>query len=319
MQSNGHGTVNSRQLELFSLVCSAGSLSKASLNLGMTQPALSKHVRDLECELGVQLLHRNGRGVSPTPDGDRLLQHADAILTRMREAKEEALRSRDAPAENLTIGVTPTIGRMLIGPLSNRLVEAFPDIRLRFVEGFSIHLLEGLTEGKLDIALLYDSGAASRLRAEPLLKERLHYVSAASANAMPPRITLAQVLKRPLILPGTPYGLRPLVADAAADIGSRLDARIEVDGFGAMLDLVISGLGSTIVPGAVVRREVQAGDLQISEIVEPELFRTVVLAIGINRVRMKGLSKIVSMVREETKNVYEERLPTGPARLAVAV
>jgi LysR family transcriptional regulator, nitrogen assimilation regulatory protein len=299
--------MNSRQLEYFRLVCEAQSLSKASLTIGVTQPALSKHIRDLEDELGVQLFHRTGRGVEPTPEGTRLFEHATAIMDRMTLAKEEARRSRNALLDCVAIGVTPTISRMLVGTLTIRMMEEFPGIKLRFIEGFSAHLLEGLTNGQIDVALLYDSGAAHRLFAEPIFEECLHLVAPATDPPLPPQVPFTRLTERPLILPATPFGLRALIDTIASKAGIQLDASVEVDGFSAMIDLVIAGIGRTILPGAVVRREIESAKLQITEIVEPPIVRQLVLATGINRARLRQLPSVVSIIKAEARSAYGAR------------
>lgn len=293
--------MHSRQLEYFKRVSGAGNLSQAALSLGITQPALSKHIRDLETELHVRLFHRTGRGVMLTPDGERLLEHTVAILDRMAAAKDQALRSRNAPVDSITIGVTPTIGRMAIVPLTRSLIAHSPDIALHFVEGFSVHLLEWLTAGRIDLALLYDSGAANRLHAEPLLRERLHLIAAADAPQLPAEVPFQQLANEQLILPGTPHGLRPLIQDAAQRAGVALAASVEADGFGSLIDLVIGGVGKTILPAAVVQREIESGKLQAAAIRDPEIERKMVLATATNRVHTAGLSSVVKIVKSEVR------------------
>ena len=76
-------SMNPRQPEYSRLVCQPGSLSNAALSLGIMQPGLSRHVRELEEELGVSLLHRTGRGVGPTAEGTRLPGRAVVIAERL--------------------------------------------------------------------------------------------------------------------------------------------------------------------------------------------------------------------------------------------
>lgn len=309
--------MHSRQLEYFKHVSDAGNLSQAALSLGITQPALSKHIRDLETELHVRLFHRTGRGVMLTPDGERLLEHTVAILDRMAAAKEQALQSRNAPVDSITIGVTPTIGRRAIVPITRSLTADSPGIALHFVEGFSAHLLEWLTAGRIDLALLYDSGAASRLHAEPLLREQLHLIAAADAPRLPASVPFRQLADEQLVLPGTPYGLRPLIEDAAQRAGVVLAASVEADGFGSLIDLVIGGVGKTILPAAVVQREIESGKLQAAAIRDPEVERKMVLVTATNRVHARGLSTVVKIVKAEIRALSDPDLP--PTRQALAL
>jgi len=94
----GHGPpMELRHLRYFVAVAEAGAFSRAATRLGLTQPALSRQVRDLEVELGVRLFERAGRRVSLTSDGEGLLQRSRAPLTAAAQLGEQAQAMRDVP------------------------------------------------------------------------------------------------------------------------------------------------------------------------------------------------------------------------------
>ena len=78
--------MDSKQLQVFLAVCGAGSFSKAALDLDVTQPLITRTIRGLEEELGVELFHRNGRGVVLSEAGTLLKAYGDEIIERMRLA-----------------------------------------------------------------------------------------------------------------------------------------------------------------------------------------------------------------------------------------
>lgn len=297
--------MHSRQLEYFKRVSELGSLSQAALSLGITQPALSKHIHDLESELHVRLFHRTGRGVRLTPDGENLHEHAIAVLDLMALAKDQALQAGNAPVDSIVIGVTPTVGRMAVVPLTKVLLAHSPGIAIHFVEGFSVNLLEWLTAGRLDLALLYDSGVASRLHAEDLLNERLHLIGRAGGQPLPEEVPFSRLANERLILPGAPYGLRPLINDAAQKAGVELKATVEADGFGSLIDLVLGGYGMTLLPATVVQREIEAGQLQATLIHSPEVRRKMVLATATNRVQSRNLSQVAKIVKSAIRQLSD--------------
>ncbi len=147
--------MHSQHLEYFRKVAEYGSFSRAAVSLGINQSALSRHVRNLEVGLGIALFYRNGRGVILTEDGKRLLCRAMRVLKEIELAKQEANDARAGVYGSVTIGLTPTVGRVLTLPLAKKLTGKFSNIRLRFVEGFSAHLLEWLDTGSVDMAVLY--------------------------------------------------------------------------------------------------------------------------------------------------------------------
>src|SRR4029078_543390 len=151
--------MHSQHLEYFCKVAEYGSFSRAAVAIGINQSALSRHVRNLELDLGLSLFYRNGRGVALTEDGKWLLERTKPALREIALVRQEATDARAGVVSSVTIGLPPTVGRMLVLPLAKKLTSTFPNIRLRFVEGFSAHLLEWLDSGKVDMAVLYQGWA----------------------------------------------------------------------------------------------------------------------------------------------------------------
>src|SRR6218665_3598109 len=116
-----------RQIEYFVRVAELGSFTRASVVLGIAQPALSRQVRLLEVELRQSLLLRNGRGVTPTEPGQLLLKHGRSILHQVARAREELGRVRGALAGRVAIGLPPSIAKVLTVPLTPALPAPPPE------------------------------------------------------------------------------------------------------------------------------------------------------------------------------------------------
>jgi LysR family nitrogen assimilation transcriptional regulator len=295
--------MNSQHLEYFCKVAEFGSFSRAAIFLGINQSALSRHVRNLERDLGIQLFYRNGRGVVLTEFGERLLARAARALEEIALAKQEAVNARTETIENVVIGMTPTVGRVLIQPLARELTTEFPNIKLRFMEGFSGHLLEWLDAGRLDLAVLYQGWSGGRLHAETLINERLCLVSSKKAKKLKPRTPAAELKDYSLILPSAPHGLRRLVDLAAADLKIPLKIGIEADSFDSILALVKDNLGSTVLPAVSIQDELARQQLQASLLVKPEVTRTLILATPTNRPPVRGLAQISKTIKRELKRL----------------
>jgi len=149
-----------KKLKAFSVVGDFGSFSRAAGMLGMAQPVLSRQVRSLEEELGVQLVHRNGRGIALTEAGVLLNEYAKGILATLARAQSEVSALRASPRGNVVIGMPPSMGSVLTVPLIQRFRSEYPSINMRVIEGFSGYLLEWLTTGKIPQA---KNGSASRV------------------------------------------------------------------------------------------------------------------------------------------------------------
>lgn len=293
--------MHSQHLEYFCKVAEFGSFSRAAVALGINQSALSRHVRNLELGLGIALFYRNGRGVMLTEDGKRLLERASRALKEIALAKQEATDARTGVVGSVTIGLTPTVGRMLVLPLAKKLTSTFSNIRLRFVEGFSAHLLEWLDTGRVDMAVLYQGWAAGRLLSEKMITEKLCLIASTKRKKLDRRTPAAQLANFPLILPSSPHGLRRLLDMVAIEQKIVLNVPIEADSFDSILTLVIADLGCSVLPVAAIQEELSRKQLQASLLVEPEVTRTLILATPNNRPTVRGFAQIAKAIKTELK------------------
>jgi LysR family nitrogen assimilation transcriptional regulator len=295
--------LHSQHLEYFCKVAEFGSFSRAAIFLGINQSALSRHVRNLEQDLGISLFYRNGRGVILTEHGERLLARAMRALEEIALARQEAVNARSDAIESVVIGMTPTVARLLVQPLARELTSAFPRIKLRFMEGFSGHLLEWLDAGRLDLAVLYQGWRGGRAHTEHLVTEKLFLISSMSAKKLRRKTPTAELQNLSLILPSGGHGLRRLVDLLAADEKLDLKVGIEADSFESILAVVKDNLGSTILPAYSIQEELARGQLQASLLVQPEVTRTLILATPTNRPPARGLAHIAKVIKKELKRV----------------
>jgi DNA-binding transcriptional LysR family regulator len=141
------------QLRALVAICESGSIQEASRLLHISQPALSKGIKELEAELGVSLLVRSNRGITATEFGERLVRRARLILEEVRRAREEIDTLKGVMDGRLSIGVSPvTPGGQFIASL-NRYRKRFPKVQVQIHELRPSKLMEGLREGQLDLVL----------------------------------------------------------------------------------------------------------------------------------------------------------------------
>lgn len=241
-----------KQIECFVRVAELGSFTRASIALGVAQPALSRQVRLLEVELRQNLLTRNGRGAQPTEAGQLLLKHGRGILHQVELAREELGAVRGALAGRVSIGLPPSLSRLITVPLIHAFKRQLPQAHLTLTEGFSVLMLEGLRVGNLDMVVLYDAAQSPDVETTTLHTEKLVLISkkegTRKARAKPLPIQLAEVARLPLILPSRPNAFRLLIENEMNAIGQHPSIAMEVDGLNAILSLVKEGLGHAVLP-----------------------------------------------------------------------
>jgi LysR family transcriptional regulator, nitrogen assimilation regulatory protein len=251
-----------KQMAYFVQVAELGSFTRAASVLGVAQPALSRQVRALEVELRQPLFERNGRGVTLTAAGTRLLAHGRGILQQVERARQDLEEQRGAASGLLSIGLPPSISRSLTAPLVETFRERFPRATLSVVEGLSTYTLEWLAQGRIDCAVVYNAVPTPAVDLQPVLQERLHLLSARKpgAGAMRGRpVTLAALADCALVIPSRPHAIRMRVETAMAEAGLRPRVALEIESVAAILDLVQRhGLHAVLSLNAVQGRNREA-------------------------------------------------------------
>jgi DNA-binding transcriptional LysR family regulator len=291
-----------RQLRTFVHVAELGSFSKAAERLHIAQPALSRQIRLLEAELKAPLLLRHGRGVALTDAGAVFLDRAAGILRQIEQARADVAAEAGEVTGQVSIGLPPSVGLVLTGPLAEDFRRVCPKVRLKIVEGVGGFVHEWMMGGRLDIGVLYQPGPSRHLETTPLWSENLYLFAAAAAGLDPARpVPLSSLSRHPLILPSPGHGLRGLLERHAARHEIELHVEIEADAMRIQKDLAARGLGYSVLPFAAVAAEVESGLLSAAPIATPAIPRRVVLAYPADRpvsraARLLG-ERLITVVR----------------------
>lgn len=268
-----------KQLDAFVHVAELGSFSRAATSMGMAQPLLSRQVRQLEVGLRQTLLRRNGRGVTLTDAGKVLLEHARGILHQVDLAKQELATTRHALSGRVSIGLPPSLSRLITVPLTKRFRQALPQAQLTLTEGFSLPMIESLRAGQLDMAVLYNPSPAPDLELTALRQDALALISRADSSApSKARLSVHDLSQLPLILPSRPNAFRLLIESEMARLNLRPHIVLEIDGLNAILELVREGLGHAVLPTYTLATTAQADQLSSRRIERPRLLSTLMLA-----------------------------------------
>jgi LysR family nitrogen assimilation transcriptional regulator len=264
-----------KQIESFVRVAELGSFTKAAAALGMPQPLLSRHVRQLEVELHQNLLIRNGRGVSLTEAGTVMLEHGRGILHQVALAQEELGSVRGALAGKVSIGLPPSLSKLVTVPLTLAFRKALPQAQLSLGEGFSVVMVESLRAGRMDMAVLYNPPPSPELEMTLLHEDALILIagkkSTHSSVKLKPTMTLAALAELPLILPSRPNAFRLLIETEMLRVNCKPQIALEIDGLNAILELVKEGLGYAILPAYTLKNFANPQNFTTHRIERPKL------------------------------------------------
>lgn len=298
-----------RQLEYFVRVAELGSFTRAAVELGVAQPALSRQVRLLEVELRQNLLVRNGRGAVPTEAGKVLMEHGRGILHQVQRARDDLGRLRGGLAGSVSLGLPSSVARVLAVPLTRAFREAMPDARLSISEALSTGLLEGLANGRLDIAVLYNAQPSREIDVSPLLEEDLLLVRARPRglheDPPPGPVELREVAQLPLVIPSRPNAIRMHVESAMARIGCKPDVALEIDGVTAILDLVLDGAGCAILSRNALLNSPRPSAYTAQQIGRPPLRIALSLATSLQRPATPAQKATLELIRRIVPQVVD--------------
>jgi LysR family nitrogen assimilation transcriptional regulator len=278
-----------KQIESFVRVAELGSFSRAAVALGVAQPLLSRHVRQLEVEYHQTFLLRNGRGVTLTEAGLVLLEHGRGILHQVALTREELGSIRGALAGRVSIGLPPSLSKLITVPLTHEFRRCLPHAQLSLTEGFSVLMYEGLRAGRLDLTVLYNPPPSPDLEMTLLHEEGLVLISAGSkaigraAKTLPNTVTLKQLATLPLIVPSRPNAFRLLIESEMARMGCKPNIVLEIDGLNAILNLVKEGLGYAVLPSYTLSNLAQPHPMQTHTIEQPTLMSQLTLVWSARR------------------------------------
>jgi LysR family transcriptional regulator, nitrogen assimilation regulatory protein len=306
-----------KQLSYFLSVSEAGSFSKAAVLLSVAQPILSRQIKLLETELGVELLYRNGRGIVLSEAGIILEKYARTALDTVDRARTEISALKAVPQGRVVIAMPPSIGWVLTGPLVRRCREAFPNITLHVVEGFSGHVAEWLSTGRIDVGIVYNASRRSSLNTEPLFSDDLVLLGPASnpAGLEGASVPAARLADLPLILPARPHGLRVLVDQTLAQLNLVAHVEFEVDAMPSTLGLVEEGLGYTILSETAATQRIGEGRIRAWAIVEPVMPRQLMLATSTQRPMSVATRLVTRLIRDQAASAFG-KARTAPATAA---
>ena len=305
--------MNLRQLSYFVRIAQTGSFSAAADALHVAQSALSRHMKDLEEELGGDLLDRGSRGVTLSDAGQVLFDRAQFILSQLDDARTEVVAHNKELMGTVRLMTPSSIAQILFEPLVDRFLGKFPKVRLELSEGLWNDAVNRLQTGAVDLAIVTGPRASDYLELEPLAIEHMTLVgikgdplvskasialsALAGLKLMMPAVTLAFIRAR-----------APLMAETLA-------VHIFVESSPAIRALVASGHGYAVVPRSTLLGKLEDRRIEGVRIRGLEAGRQIATVRGRPKSRvMRELSAAIKLEFDGFINAGLMRSPRKTAR-----
>ncbi len=258
------------RLRVFQAVAGHLSFTKAAQELFVTQPAITKHIHELEKQYGQRLLERRGSRVALTEAGRLLLAHAGAVAAAEQQLDQQllALRDPDEAAGRLRLGASTTLSQYVLPGLLPAFQARYPQVQLTLLNANSEHIAEALLRGELDLGFVEGRTKSRDLHYELLLPDELVAVRrAAPAGPAPAPLPLAEALAHPLVLRERGSGTLEVLEFALRELKIKLNSLQVVfyfdntEAIKGYLEAAPEALG--FVSRRALARELAAGRLEV--------------------------------------------------------
>lgn len=265
--------MDSRQLRYFAAIFEEGALARAADRERVAVSALSRHLSNLEAELGVPLFERLPRGVRPTASGARLYEHARAILRAMSTASIDVRDTKQEVAGEVSVGFAHSAIKAISVPLMQRVSQTYPKLRLHLSEIFSGSTTEQLSSSNVDLTLTYNQLSDSRFRFQPILEEEVLLVGRPDVLGGEGPITFEALLDLPLIILRQGVNTRAVMDDPSLLTRLEKSAQFQMNSIAAIAGSLVSGIGCIVGTEFLVKEQIEAGKLMSRPIIKPSLNR----------------------------------------------
>jgi LysR family hydrogen peroxide-inducible transcriptional activator len=304
-----------RQLRYLDALARNEHFGRAAEECAVSQPALSMQIRELERELGAELVERRQGATVLTATGVEVARRAGSILSAARDLAYCARHSAGLlGGGTLRLGVIPTLAPYVLPRVLPALHCRHPGLRLDLLETQTRTLVAELAHGAIDVILLALPVDKAELETLPLFDDR--FVLAVPANDPLPeraRVTTHDVNVRRLVLLEEGHCLRD---QALAYCGRRDDAdtRLGATSLATVLQMVASGYGVTLVPEVAIDVEVRDERVKLLRFVEPQPQRSIGLAWRSTSPRKDAFLALGEMIVEALR-VEKPKMPNRTAAI----
>lgn len=254
-------------LRLVAAIADCGSLTRAAVRIHLAPSSASHRLTQLEAALGMALFERHPRGLTPTPAGESLLRHTRQVFAQLEQMHADLAPYASGLHSQVTVFAnTNAINCFLPEDLGDFLRD-HPQVRVSLEEQPSPAIVRAVAAGQVDIGVVADEGNLAGLETLPYRRDRLVLiVPPAHPLAGEAAVAFARVLGEPFVCLHAGSAIHTFMMNHAAQLGGRLDVRIQVRSFNAVCRMVAAGVGIGMVP----RSAVGAADaVRLIEITDP--------------------------------------------------
>ncbi|MGA2525507.1 MAG: selenium metabolism-associated LysR family transcriptional regulator [Smithellaceae bacterium] len=264
MNTEHFKSITLQQMEAVISLVEEGSFSRAAKRMSLTQPALTKNIKNADDYLGVRLVNRSNMGTSLTPEGKIIYNYAQRVVKLRDEAREKILTLRENVGGNIYISASTIPATYILPHVLSAFGKIYPDIRVYIKPADSEEAMNMVLENDVEIGCIGKQPSNKKLMAEPLWKNRLILAIPKHHRWRKKKsITLSELLDEPFVVREKGSATRELFESCLKESKSislsQLNICSELGSSEAIKEGGIAGLGVSVISIHAVERELSQG------------------------------------------------------------
>lgn len=253
-----------KQMRHFVAVVKTGSITQAAKSQHITQPALTRSIRNMEERIGGPLLFRNSRSMTPTEAGETFYRYAQLIITQAEHAMHDVTAISRGEKGHVHIGIGSMFAPLLIRHIITDVSQHFPGLHLRITEGFFEDLVGGMTRGDIDVIVSnFPPGSVpADVRLKPLFDVHTEFVAGARHPlSQREHVTANDLREADWAIVKHPHIVSFLETFFALASLPPLAVAVETSSLATLKDLVMMGSFVAMLPRLWIKNEIASGEI----------------------------------------------------------
>ena len=293
--------INYDNYRIFYYVAKYGNVTQAANVLCSSQPNVTRAIKNLESQLGLILFVRSNKGMSLTPEGERLYDHVAVAVEQLQLGESELSRDRSLESGIVTVGATETGLRGAVLPTLKRFRKNYPGIRIRIVNYSTPQAIAALNNGAVDFCVVTTpTGIAKPIYEKKLRRfKEIPVAGVGFSHLAGKKMHLSELMSYPFICLGRGTKTYEFYSDYFLKYGIPLHPDMEAATLDQVLPMVRNDLGFGFVPERFLKDSFETGEIVRLDIYEPLPSRNIALLGRVDRPLSIAALELEKMITEE--------------------
>jgi LysR family transcriptional regulator, carnitine catabolism transcriptional activator len=289
-----------RQLRMFTLTAGLGNVTRASEQLHITQPALTRALKEFEAQLGLALFRRTGRRLALTHEGERFLPVASRILKDLERAVDDLREQAQGLSGTVRLATGTAFGCTLLPKVLASFKASHPAVRVRLVDDTSGGVLERVSRADVDLGVASMVGDTATLECRSLLTAPLGLLGDARRFPLRPAMGSASLRTLPLLKEGPGTSILHALQTQGSGLVAQMEAGVEVSSLAIQIALAQAGVGVAVLSGLGAAHPAAAGLLFVP--LRPRITRELFLVHRRDRALSPSARALAQAIRDTARS-----------------